>query len=80
MIAERGRPHGTGLGIFRYVVERTIAWSHGFRRPRIRWERRDDIHEALLGLVRQSIRGRLPLVPVRRRRATGCATARQAVS
>ncbi|MFI1364926.1 hypothetical protein [Streptomyces griseochromogenes] len=24
---------------------------HGFRRPRIRWERRDDIHEAFLGLA-----------------------------
>ncbi|MFD9659981.1 IS5/IS1182 family transposase, partial [Streptomyces mirabilis] len=32
--------------IFRYVVERTISWLHGFRRLRIRWERRDDIHEA----------------------------------
>ncbi|SOD65125.1 Transposase, partial [Streptomyces sp. 1222.2] len=46
VIAKRGQPHGTGLGIFRYVVERTIAWLHGFRRLRIRWERRDDIHEA----------------------------------
>ncbi|MET9085634.1 IS5 family transposase [Streptomyces sp. NPDC004237] len=51
VIAERGQPHGTGLGIFRYVVERTIAWLHGFRRLRIRWERRDDIHEAFLGLA-----------------------------
>lgn len=32
VIAERGQPHGSGLGIFRYVVERTIAWLHGFRR------------------------------------------------
>ncbi|WP_436845574.1 IS5 family transposase [Streptomyces shenzhenensis] len=51
MIARRGQPHGSGLGIFRYVVERTIAWLHGFRRLRIRWERRDDIHEAFLGLA-----------------------------
>ncbi|MEV0254684.1 IS5 family transposase [Streptomyces sp. NPDC050732] len=51
MVAKRGEPHGTGLGIFRYVVERTIAWLHGFRRLRIRWERRDDIHEAFLGLA-----------------------------
>ena len=50
-IAERGQPHGTGLGTFRWVVERTIAWLHGFRRLRIRWERRDDIHEAFLGLA-----------------------------
>ncbi|PJN34518.1 hypothetical protein CG747_39960 [Streptomyces sp. CB02959] len=35
----------------RPVVERTIAWLHGFRRLRIRWERRDDIHEAFLGLA-----------------------------
>ncbi len=48
VIAERGQPHGTGLGVFRYVVERTIAWLHGFRRLHIRWERRDDIHEAFL--------------------------------
>ncbi|WP_203722040.1 IS5 family transposase [Streptomyces coelicoflavus] len=46
VIAKRGEPHGTGPGIFRYVVERTIAWLHGFRRLCIRWERRDDIHEA----------------------------------
>ncbi|KYK14567.1 transposase [Streptomyces sp. CC71] len=51
VIARRGEPHGTGLSIFRYVVERTIAWLHGFRRLRIRWERRDDIHEAFLGLA-----------------------------
>lgn len=51
VIAERGTEHGSGLGIFRYVVERTIAWLHAFRRLRIRWERRDDIHEAFLGLA-----------------------------
>ncbi|POX38246.1 transposase, partial [Streptomyces sp. Ru72] len=50
-IAERGQPHGSGPGIFRWVVERTIAWLRGFRRLRIRWERRDDIHEAFLGLA-----------------------------
>ncbi|MDQ1040829.1 hypothetical protein QFZ75_007245 [Streptomyces sp. V3I8] len=46
-----GEPRGTGPGIFRYVVERTIAWLHGFRRLRIRRERRDDIHEAFPGLA-----------------------------
>ncbi|MGA5737379.1 IS5 family transposase [Streptomyces pseudogriseolus] len=51
VIAERGQPHGSGLGIFRWVVERTISWLHGFRRLRIRWERRDDIHGAFLGLA-----------------------------
>ncbi|WP_410011399.1 IS5 family transposase [Streptomyces nigrescens] len=51
VIAQRGIPHGSGLRTHRWVVERTIAWLHGFRRLRIRWERRDDIHEALLGLA-----------------------------
>ena len=51
VIARRGIPHGSGLGVYRWVVERTIAWYHGFRRLRIRWERRDDIHEAFLGLA-----------------------------
>ncbi|MGW1230348.1 IS5 family transposase [Streptomyces sp. NPDC002530] len=51
VIARRGVAHGSGLGVHRWVVERTIAWLHGFRRLRIRWERRDDIHEAFLGLA-----------------------------
>ncbi|MBX7549150.1 hypothetical protein K1Y78_14140 [Streptomyces sp. tea 10] len=51
VIAERGRQHGTGLGTFRGVVERTISWLHGFHRLRIRWERRDDLHETFLGLT-----------------------------
>ncbi|KUN42640.1 transposase [Streptomyces olivochromogenes] len=53
LLADRGydQPHGSGLGIFRYVVGRTISWLHDFRRLRIRWERRDDIHEAFLGLA-----------------------------
>lgn len=50
-IARRGVAHGSGLGAFRWVVERTIAWLHGFRRLRTRWERRADIHEAFLGLA-----------------------------
>jgi transposase len=40
--------HGSGLGRQRWVVERTIAWLHQYRRLRIRYERRDDIHEAFL--------------------------------
>lgn len=50
VLARRRTPHGSGLGVFRWVVERTIAWLHQFRRLRIRYERRDDIHEALLQL------------------------------
>jgi hypothetical protein len=50
-IARRGQPHGSGLGVYRWVIERTIAWYHGMKRLRIRWERRDDIHEAFLALA-----------------------------
>ncbi|WP_373311178.1 IS5 family transposase [Streptomyces fumanus] len=50
-IARCGTPHGTGLGIYRLVIERTFAWLHGFRRLRNRWERRTDMHEAFLKLA-----------------------------
>ncbi|MER5741613.1 IS5 family transposase [Streptomyces sp. NPDC002262] len=50
VIARRGTEHGSGLGTQRWVVERAFAHLHWFRRLRIRWEIRDDIHEALLSL------------------------------
>lgn len=50
LIARRGTEHGSGLGTQRWVVERTFAHLHWFRRLRIRWEIRDDIHEAFLTL------------------------------
>ncbi|GAA2395616.1 hypothetical protein GCM10010255_28530 [Streptomyces coeruleofuscus] len=49
-IASGGTRHGTGLGTYRWVVERS-AWLHAFRRLRIRWERQADMHEALLRLA-----------------------------
>jgi transposase len=48
--ARRREPHGSGLGICRYVVEQTLALLHQFRRLRVRYDRRDDIHEAFLSL------------------------------
>lgn len=39
------------LGRWRWVVERTLAWLHRFRRLRVRDERRADIHEAFLHLA-----------------------------
>lgn len=48
IIAKRRTPHGSGLGRFRWVVERTISWLHRFRRLRVRYERRDDIHESFI--------------------------------
>jgi transposase len=50
VLAKRRTEHGSGLGKFRWVVERTHAWLHNFRRLRIRFERRADIHEAFLKL------------------------------
>ncbi len=50
VLAQRFTEHGSGLGIHRWVVERTLAWLHQFRRLRIRYERRADIHEAFLSL------------------------------
>ncbi|EKX68091.1 transposase, IS4 family [Streptomyces ipomoeae 91-03] len=41
--ARRGRPHGSGPGKVRWVAESAIAWLHGPRRLRIRWEVRDDM-------------------------------------
>ncbi|NKE63949.1 IS5 family transposase [Lentzea sp. PSKA42] len=51
VIARRGSEHGSGLGVYRWVVEQTFALLHWFRRLRIRWEIRDDIHEAFLSLA-----------------------------
>jgi transposase len=51
VIARRGTGHGSGLGRYRWVVEQTFALLHWFRRLRIRWEIRDDIHEAFLRLA-----------------------------
>ena len=49
-IARRYTEHGSGLGTKRWVVERTLSWLHQFRRLRVRYERRVDIHEAFLTL------------------------------
>jgi transposase len=44
------RSQRTALGTLRWVVERTFAWLHFFRRLRLRWERRAELHEAFLDL------------------------------
>ena len=50
-LAKRGTPHGSGLGKFRWVVERTISWLHQQRRLRVRYEHREDIHKGFLTLA-----------------------------
>ena len=49
-LARRGAEHGSGLGVYRWAVERTLGWLYQFRRLRVRYERRADIHEAFLSL------------------------------
>ena len=49
-IARRGIECKERLGRHRWVVERTQAWYNGLRRLVIRYERRADIHEALLNI------------------------------
>jgi transposase len=46
----RRTKHGSGLGRWRWVIERTFAWLHQFRRLRVRYDKRPDIHEAFLSL------------------------------
>jgi transposase len=49
-IARKGIESSKKLGRHRWVVERTLAWLSNYRRLTIRYERRDDIHEAFLHL------------------------------
>ncbi len=49
-IGKRLTRHGSHLGITRWVVELTFAWLHQFRRLRVRYERRADMHEGFLRL------------------------------
>ena len=48
LVAKRNTEHGSGLGKFRYVVEAAFDWLFNQRRLRVRYEKRDDIHEAFL--------------------------------
>ncbi|MEV7993923.1 hypothetical protein AB0O67_18995 [Streptomyces sp. NPDC086077] len=49
-VARRGTGHGSGLGMYRCVVEGTSALPHWSRRLRIRCEIRDDLHQAFVTL------------------------------
>jgi hypothetical protein len=68
----RRTAHGSGLGRWRWVVERTFAWLNQFRRLRVRYDKRADIHAAFLSLgcalicwqsLRQEVADRLRRMP-----------------
>jgi transposase len=44
-------PHGSGLGVFRWVVERTLSWLHGFRKLRLRTDWNSEVQQAFLTLA-----------------------------
>jgi transposase len=50
-IARRLTAHGSGLGIYRWVAERTVSWLHSFRRLRLRTDRHAHVHEAFVELA-----------------------------
>ena len=50
LLVMRRNEHGSGLGRWRWVVERTFAWLIQFRRLRVRYDKRADIHQAFLSL------------------------------
>jgi transposase len=50
-IAARNTEHGSGLGTYRWFVERTISWLHSFGRVRRRLDRLTEIQEAFLQLA-----------------------------
>jgi len=49
-IARRRTAHGSGLGVRRWYVERTLSWLHGNGRLRVRKDRSPTIHQAFLTL------------------------------
>jgi len=49
-IARRGIESSERLGRYRWVVERSLSWLNRFRRLKVRYERRADMHQAFLTL------------------------------
>jgi transposase len=58
-LARRGTAHGSGLGVFRWPVERTLCWLHQFRRLGHRRDRLLFIHDAFFALACCLITARL---------------------
>ncbi len=51
VISRKGQPDIQGLGKLRYAVEQTFALLHQLKRLAVRWERRLDLHDALVSLA-----------------------------
>lgn len=51
VIARRRTEHGSGLGVYRWVVERLFSWLHHFRKLRIRTDYYSANHHGLLKLA-----------------------------
>src|SRR5438067_58794 len=49
-IPKRRTEHGSGLGIYRWVVERTESWLHNFGKLRVRTDPDGLVHRALVSL------------------------------
>lgn len=50
-LAKRQTASGSGLGVYRWVVERTISWLHGFRKLRLVTEKTQEMQYAFLNLA-----------------------------
>jgi transposase len=51
VLAKRNTEHGSGLGVYRWVIERSLSWLHQNKRVRMRDDRSGDIHLAFLTLA-----------------------------
>ena len=54
-IAKRNTESGSGLGVYRWVVERTISWLHGFRKMRLVTEKTEEMKFAFFNLAQSLI-------------------------
>lgn len=59
LLGKRRTGNGSGLGIFRWFVERTISWFKQFRRLRIRYEREPAMYRGFLQLAAALITHRI---------------------
>jgi hypothetical protein len=50
-LAKSRTPHSSGLGVYRWVIERTISWFHQFRWFRVRHDPRDNTQQRLRNLA-----------------------------